>query len=820
MVIVIKRFLSLSVVLCLFAGLIGCGTTVQPDDGKQIQRGEPIAESGLYTAAEGDTYRLMVNMDQLNIYVENKLTGKRFSSNPADIDQDVIAGEDYKDYMRAQFEISYVYGRNVRTANSYEDCAAQEQYEIYRLDNGVRIEYTLGDISMTWEDIPEQLSVSRAEKLILKNNSLTEEQKEIFLTCFEKQEDSSYLRKSNVFGSKQTELIQVFSEAGYTQEDLRADCKEFGIQYEASEKIGFVIPVEYTLEEGWFRAKVIMEDVQYPADSPILNIELLPFFGAYKQGTDGYAFMPDGSGVILDFNRTNSENMDLAVYHADASVGEPFEKNSARPVLMPVFGMKEENSAFLAVVEEGEALSVLHALPAGKTSSYHTTYAGFTVCAQDTMDLSSVTSVPTAVSVYQKNLSKTSLTVAYCFLDGADADYSGMARTYRKYLTDKEDASPQMLSEQIPFYLETIGAIESSKNFMGINYTGVTPLTTYQNAQEMAEYFNRQGIERVVLRLSGWFGSGIVRTIPKKIKAIGSLGTKKELTTLCSAFDTYLDVSFLSLDTVKGVSPSRDAAKMLDQQYVRTVLSDDEKGYLISVNRLPALTETVLKKTAQYQNAGISVRDLGNAAYADYNKNQETDRQNGAKIASQSLQTISENGRKIMLEQANINTFQYGSHILSVPMGGSNYRSGGQDIPFYQMVIHGLADYGISPVNLSSTGDEDLLKAAEYGAGLAYQLSYTDLTKLNGVFAPKLFSVYYQNWMEDAVQKQIVLSKALNGLNAMQIIRHEYLTPQCTATTYENGTQILVNYSEQTVTAAGAKVEPRSFLRLENREEG
>ena len=249
-------------------------------------------------------------------------------------------------------------------------------------------------------------------------------------------------------------------------------------------------------------------------------------------------------------------------------------------------------------------------------------------------------------------------------------------------------------------------------------------------------------------------------------------------------------------------------------------MSDDEKGYLISVNRLPALTETVLKKTAQYQNAGISVRDLGNAAYADYNKNQETDRQNGAKIASQSLQTISENGRKIMLEQANMNTFQYGSHILSVPMGGSNYRSGGQDIPFYQMVIHGLADYGISPVNLSSTGDEDLLKAAEYGAGLAYQLSYTDLTKLNGVFAPKLFSVYYQNWMEDAVQKQIVLSKALNGLNAMQIIRHEYLTPQCTATTYENGTQILVNYSEQTVTAAGAKVEPRSFLRLENREEG
>lgn len=304
------------------------------------------------------------------------------------------------------------------------------------------------------------------------------------------------------------------------------------------------------MEEGWFRAKVIMEDVQYPADSPILNIELLPFSEPTSRELT-VCLHAGRKRCCFGFQPNDSENMDLAVYHADASVGEPFEKNSARPVLMPVFGMKEENSAFLAVVEEGEALSVLHALPAGKTSSYHTTYAGFTVCAQDTMDLSSVTSVPTAVSVYQKNLSKTSLTVAYCFLDGADADYSGMARTYRKYLTDKEDASPQMLSEQIPFYLETIGAIESSKNFMGINYTGVTPLTTYQNAQEMAEYFNRQGIERVVLRLSDGLVR-LVRTIPKKIKAIGSLGTKKELDdAMQRVLMTYLDVSFLSLDTVK-----------------------------------------------------------------------------------------------------------------------------------------------------------------------------------------------------------------------------------------------------------------------------
>lgn len=76
-----------------------------------------------------------------------------------------------------------------------------------------------------------------------------------------------------------------------------------------------------------------------------------------------------------------------------------------------------------------------HASPAGSTSNYHTVYAGFTTCAEDTMDLSSVTTVPTAVNVYQQELVRSPLTVAYCFLKGEDADYSGMAHAYRNYLT-------------------------------------------------------------------------------------------------------------------------------------------------------------------------------------------------------------------------------------------------------------------------------------------------------------------------------------------------------------------------------------------------
>lgn len=808
-----KRFLIFFLLLCLLFAISGCGKSAPSADSVQKQELEAITTGGLYQAAEDESYRLMVDLDELNIYVEDKLTGRRFASNPADVENDPVAGEEYKAYMQSQFEISYVYGRNVRSANSYEDCVEKGQYEVFRIDHGVRIEYTLGDLSLTWEDIPQQLSAARAAELVLEHDGVTDEQKELFQACFEQQPDGSYLRLSNVFGSKQTELIDLFAAIGYTQDDLRADCMEFDIPFEAEEKVGFLIPVEYTLNDGWFRASVIMEDAVYPNDSPILQLGLLPFFGAYQQGEKGYTFLPDGSGVVLDFDSQTGLKTDLAVYHPDASIGEPSAPSSAQPVLMPVFGMKGNTDAFLAVIEQGDAVSVIHASPAGSTSNYHTVYAGFTTCAEDTMDLSSVTTVPTAVNVYQQELVRSPLTVAYCFLKGEDADYSGMAHAYRNYLTaGKEFAA---VPETVPFYLEAIGAIESSKNFMGINYTGITPLTTYENTREMAEYFQSQGIGTLCLRLSGWYGSGIIQSIPKKVKSIGSLGSEKELEALCQDYELYLDVSFLSLDTAKGISPSGDAAKMLDQQYVRTWLSEDKKGYLISVRRLPSLMESVLKQISGYNKAGLSIRDLGNAAFADYDKSEETDRQEGAALVADSLQSVSEAGKAMMLERANMRNVLYGRHIMSVPVGGSSYRTGEKDVPFYQMVIHGLVSYCVPPLNLSSTHETDLLKAIEYGAGLSYQLSYTDLTELNGVLAPELFSVYYQNWMDDAVKKQKVLSNALNGLNAVQITEHAYLSSDCTMTTYANGTRIVVNASDKAVSAEGKTVAPYSFVRLD-----
>lgn len=62
--------------------------------------------------------------------------------------------------------------------------------------------------------------------------------------------------KSNNFGSKLGDVLELFQTIGYTAADLQADCQAFGLPYTPREKLGFRVPVDYTLEKGVFRVSV------------------------------------------------------------------------------------------------------------------------------------------------------------------------------------------------------------------------------------------------------------------------------------------------------------------------------------------------------------------------------------------------------------------------------------------------------------------------------------------------------------------------------------------------------------------------------------
>ncbi|MHB1454874.1 MAG: DUF5696 domain-containing protein [Saccharofermentanales bacterium] len=810
----------ISVLLSAVLLLASCGTDIaSPANTAEIQYEELTGYGTSEVFAAGDL-SLIVDFDDLNIIVENAKDGKRWATSPEDLAQDTIAGEEYKAYMKSQFEITYIYERNVRTVNSYTESVLNGQYKIYKIDSGIRIEYQLGDLSLTIDDIPRKLSPERADELILGNAALDDEQKDVFLSTYEIEEGTgNYLWKSNNFGSKQKNAIGLFDAIGYSQDDLKADAAMFGLEITVEEKISFRIPVEYTIRNNRFNISVPVGEIEYPEDYPVLDINLCPFFAAQKNGEDGYIFMPDGSGVLMEFDEEDTRSLSLNIYSNDISIGNPVKPVVSRPVLLPVFGIKSGAAAVLGIIEQGDAIGMVTAVRAGRNSQYNSAGVSFTVRARDSMDLSGVSTIPADVTVLQKEMYQGDLTLSYSFLSGDEADYSGMAGCYRDYLTASGYflSNPEDLSEDIPLYIETVGAVTANQSFLGFNYKGPVALTTFDETAGILSDMKEAGIGNVNSRISGWFNGGADQRAASRIRMIRSLGTAQQLKAIVTGGNAYLDIRFLTISDSSGVSLSRRSARKPDQQYVRTYLDGTDKGYMLSISYLENLVADITGGLRTFGGYRISISDLGNLVCADYSKKNQVDRQAAALMTAENLETLYEASGLMMMNAANIHTARYASHSTDSPFGGSGYYTAAKDVPFYQMVFHGRMNYADYPMNLSSTYENDLLKAAEYGGGISYKFIARDMTTIEGLYDSSLFSAGYEVWRARCVSDYLALRDLQKNLNNQQIVGHRYLNDTCTETVYEDGTKIIVNYSGDAVNIAGTAVPAGSAARVEGK---
>ena len=110
-----------------------------------------------------------------------------------------------------------------------------------------------------------------------------------------------YVLRDNVKASIQTKLQQYFEEAGYTYEEYVED-KEKDKQEKVSEKSVFNVSVIYRLDGDDLIVEVPFDDLEYKEDYPIYYLSVLPYFGASGTTDEGFLFVPEGGGALIEFN--------------------------------------------------------------------------------------------------------------------------------------------------------------------------------------------------------------------------------------------------------------------------------------------------------------------------------------------------------------------------------------------------------------------------------------------------------------------------------------------------------------------------------------
>lgn len=778
---------------------------------------------------ENDNYKLYTNLRTTEIAIYDKQSGHITYSNPQDRDKDSIAAGVNVSELNSTLSVTYYNAaKNSSTMNNYDMSIQYEQFEVQAIENGIRYVYTFADPSKSAGIVPDVISEERLQSLVL--DKLSDKDARTIKGKY-KLKDGIYTILEKAKNSKvgMKKLNTLFEEAGYTE----ADCAEDMGDTEVDEQVSFTIPLEYRLTEDGLNVSVPTDQIQETGGAMISRLRLLPFLGAAGMTDEGYMFVPNGSGALIDLNNgCKNAAYTQNIYGIDPVAQSYVVTEYTQTARLPVFGMKNGDNAFFARIKNGDALAIINADVSGKLNSYNYVYPEFCLREIELLNMFGVSGNKSDTPMLEKNMYDLDISVDYTMLSGDEANYSGMANYYREKLQQEGVLTDTDITE-LPFYLDIVGGVEIQKHALGIPYDGVFTMTTYDEAQAITDELNSEGIKNIRMNYQGWFNGGIYHDVADSIKLIRSVGSKKDMSELADKLEAqggglYGDVAFQkAVSTSDGFNGLLEASKYYSGYAVELGAVNpatmrqtsnlkwyDELVYdIVSPKFLNRYVEKFSDKVKKYDMTGINLRDLGDVLASDKKRTEFINRQQAKDIVIAQYDKLADTGKKLMENGGNEYSLAYVSDIIDAPTSYSRFYIIDEQVPFYEMVVHGSINYAGNAINLSDNAldQEMLLQYIEYGIAPRFTLSYKDSSNIKYTSSSNKYSVKYETWLNDASDVYRELSKVLNQVAGAKITDHELLESGLVKVEYSNGIIIYVNKTEKNVSVGDISVDAMSY---------
>lgn len=839
-----KLLRGVSVAGCLVLLLCGCHTAQPAEDRPALVTADELDSQlqGNDTFVEVErngSLALYVKGTTAEIMVRDLKSGEVWYSNPQNRGE---AADAASKQLGSQVDFSiYDEVQTLTNKNTVSDAIAYGQVSYAKIEDGVRVTYVMGKKPTVYV-IPTAISVERFENVILKN--LSEETREYVRKRYElidlDEIDSSNLRNEklkkypalakhpvyilneNLADFVKGKLQEYILQSGYTLNDLDVDHTENGIA-DGELPLMVTVPLEYTLDGDSLVVTLNTQYLDVPADANITELSLLRYFGAADAQEEGYILLPDGSGSLIDLNNGKSHlpTLKLPVYGEDLTKTQEEKPASELPVSLPVYGLKQGQQAFLAVIESGDAVASLEAGVSGQVNAYNFVYPTFELTQQVT--IASTFEGENDMLLFQKDPFDQPLRLRYFFLTGEEADYTGMAHRYRSYLLDTGALTP--VAEQTPaLYLNLLGSTSYTDTFLGIPVEKEQSLTTYSQAQEIVNALHGLGVERMVVNYLYWANGGSETTAMDKLKVQKNLGGRDGLLMLSDALKTAGDRLFVTLDLqyvrdnslFDGYVGLWHAPKtILEERTGKTVYSPatleaDGRLDTLSPRRYAHMAQSAQKQLQALGLTGVNPGELSHDLYSDHDRSSPIDRQKAVTLVQEAISVFSSGKQVVLVQAPNAYALAGVSAVISLPTQANNYYLCDRSVPFYQIVLHGILPYAGEAVNLSGSYQESLLQSAETGSSLLFQLMYEPNHVLYKTRLQE-HSACYTAWLETAAADWKSLSALLGQVQGSAIADHRVLSDTVRCTAYENGVTVYVNYGEQAVSVEGVTVKPQSF---------
>lgn len=779
---------------------------------------------------ESDTLKMYLEEESTNVAIYDKRSGVTTFSAPVNADDDPLANAKNINYLKSHLIVTYFnVSRTTGIFDSYSMAVEQGQVSYEAIENGVRVIYDMGDYTNNLT-IPLYLSVEKYEELC---GVLDESDAKSLGRYYSETSDVSGMRQllGTVKSNKRTQakITEMLDAAGFTDEDYLEQMELAGV--EASLPVSFQIPLEYRLNGDSVEVSVPVSGIVENGGGSVYKIEMLRNFGAAGTEESGYIVVPNGDGSIINFNngKTTATNYNQYVYGIDPLSADYLVIESAYNASMALFAMCREDSTILATIEDGASLASITAGVSGKINSYNYAYTTFVVRGSETLEMFGTTGNEASLPVVEPDPYDSMLTVRYTFLDDAHTGYSGVANYYRDRLISEGVLTPQeTVGGDIKFYYDVISGVEMTESFLGKQYMGLTSMTTFSEAAEMAQLLSQAGLDNQVVNLQGWFNDGYYHEVADYTWVNWKLGGKNGLEELSETVEAlggslYVDVAFqkVTYDSVR-FNYQAESSKYYASGYAAgfgqvnptTLRQTSALGYvetmydLISPKFLVRYVGAFADTIEDYDVTGISLRDLGAVLQSDKKRTETINREAALDIVMAQLQLLEQTGKQLLVNQANDYAWSVTSDILNLPLGDNEYVLVDYDIPLYQMIVHGCIDYCGEVYNLADTGNEKelLLTMLEYGASPHYVFTWENTSKMKYSGLNSLYSTTFSVWMDDAVSVYETVNSVLSQVNGATVASHQIISEDVRVVTYSNGVTIYVNYSAKEANVDGVSI--------------
>lgn len=824
-------------------------------------------------------YELYIQPQTAEVAVRDKASGQLLFTNPYDVAASK-GTEATKNKLLSQILVSYMDNGTAKEYSSYADAAKLGQIIIKDIKNGVRVEYTIGRANANYL-VPRMISKDRLESQILSHiDSKYYYQKIIsyynLMDPFDETLPQSVKEEmQRTYPITKTMAVYVLTpdivnrELGMMENIIKTYAPDYSYeemeydhqmtQYEAKTLSTpvFRMSLEYTLSESGLVVSLPANGIRFDETLyKLQSITVLPYMGAGTYTNEGYTFIPDGSGALMDYADFSGRNTSIAgtVYGTDFAYQTLDGAANQDVMRMPVYGIVEsrqkvkyvesektytetveivdaetgvvtteeveqtvtveeavkvnESRGFLAIIEEGDALARIAAKHENQLHNYNSVQVTVNPRPKDSYVLADSISVGSnsAIEVVSDRKYVGTYKFKYIMLtddaiaeengieDYYETTWMGMARAYRDYLMDNgtltrlTDAD---VKADIPLYVETFGVMQTTEKVLSVPTTVDKALTSFDNVKTIYDELAAEGITNIDFRLTGYANGGMYASIPYKLKWEKAVGGKSGYEDLLAyaeekGFGVYPDFDFSyvhSRQSFDGLKLSRDIVKTIDNRYSSLREYDASLQEFVSYYTLcvsPSVYSqfyTNFSKNYLKNNAkSISISTIGSALNSDFDSDEPYNRNDSKKFTEEFLASVKEDITSVMSDKGNVYTWQYVDKMLNVSLQSSRSLYASASVPFMGVVLHGSVEFAGSALNMAGDVEYDLLKAIENGAGIYFILSYdnTELLKDDAKLS-KYYSVRYDIWREELVDRYMELNAALCDVQTSLITGHTFL---------------------------------------------